>query len=72
MGWLIEFAKALPIVVATALVVVLIPTFIGTNGSKATGLAAVLGMAAPTLICVGVLNLALGLILWRVVVIWVK
>jgi hypothetical protein len=73
MSWVIEFAKALPIAAVTAVVVFLIPAFFtGVNGSKATGLAAVLGMAAPMLICVGVLNLALGLILWRVVVVWAR
>jgi hypothetical protein len=69
-GWLIEFAKALPIVAVTA-VVAAIPAFIGIGNSKATGLAAVLGMAAPTLICAGILNLALGLFLWRLVISWV-
>jgi len=68
MGWLIEFAKALPIVALTAVVV----TIIGVANSKATGLAAVIGAAAPALICVGVLNLALGLILWRVVAVWLR
>lgn len=72
MSWLIEFVKALPIVAVTAVVVFLIPAFTGINGSKATGLAAVLGMAAPKLICIGVLNVALGLILWRLVVVWVR
>jgi hypothetical protein len=70
MGWIIEFAKALPIVAVTA-VVASIPAFLGPGTSKATGLAAVIGTVAPTLICVGVLNVALGLILWRIVVSWV-
>jgi len=61
MSWVIEFAKALPIVVVTAVVVLLIPAFSGVHGSKATGLAAVLGMAAPTLICAGILTLHSGL-----------
>ncbi len=71
MGWIIEFAKALPIVAVTA-VVASIPAFVGPGNAKATGLAAVLGTVAPTLICVGVLNLALGLILWRLVIVWVR
>ena len=66
MTWVIEFAKALPIVLVTA-VVVSLPAFIGVGNSKATGLAAVAGTAAEGLICVGILNIALGLILWRVV-----
>ena len=72
MGWIIEFAKALPITAVTAVVVFLIPAFTTINGSKATGLAAVLGMTAPRLICVGVLNVAIGLILWRLVVVWTR
>jgi hypothetical protein len=66
MGWVIEFLKALPIVAVTA-VVVSLPSFIGIGNSKATGLAAIAGTAAEGLICVGILNVALGLILWRVV-----
>jgi hypothetical protein len=69
MSWIIELAKALPIVAVTA-VVASLPAFIGPGNSRATGLAAVIGTAIPTLICVGVLNVALGLILWRVLVIW--
>ena len=31
-----------------------------------------MGMAAEGLICVGILNVAVGLILWRVLVSWVR
>jgi hypothetical protein len=71
MRWIIDFLKALPIVAVTAVVLAL-PPFLGINNSKATGLAAVLGTMAPMLICVGILNLALGLILWRVLVVWLR
>jgi len=71
MSWIIAFLKALPIVFVTA-IVVSIPAFIGVGNQKATGLAALLGTMAQPLICVGILNLALGLILWRVVVVWVR
>jgi hypothetical protein len=69
MRWIIAFAKALPVVAITA-VLVSIPTFIGINNSKATGLAGVIGTAAEGLICVGILNVAVGLILWRLLVVW--
>jgi hypothetical protein len=69
MNWIIEFVKALPIVVATV-VVAAIPAVIGNH--KATGLAAVIGTAAPTLICVGILNLVVGLALWRLLVVWLR
>ena len=70
MRWIIGFAKALPIVAVTA-VVVSIP-FFGINNSKATGLAAVIGTAAEGLLCVGILNVALGLILWGLLVVWLR
>lgn len=70
MGWIVEAIKAVPIVVATV-VLAAIPAFMGNGNSKATGLAAAIGTAAPTLICVGVLNLALGLFLWRLVASWI-
>lgn len=72
MGWLMELLKALPIVAVTVLLALIIPSFIGVGPSKATGLAAAVGMAAETLLWVGVLNVALGLILWRVVIAWVR
>ena len=68
MSWLIAFAKALPIVAVTA-VLVSIPIFIH---SKATGLAALLGTMAEGLITVGIMNLVIGFILWRVLVIWLR
>jgi hypothetical protein len=68
MRWIIGFAKALPVVAITAVLVSL--PIIGINNSKATGLAAVLGTAAEGLLCVGILNLALGLILWGLLVVW--
>ena len=71
MSWIIEFAKALPIVAVTA-VVVSLPAFIGIGNAKATGLAAIIGTAAPTLICVGILNLAVGLALWRLLIVWLR
>ena len=71
MGWIIELAKALPIVAVTA-VVASIPAFIGVGNSKATGLAAVIGTVAPTLICAGVLNVVVGLALWRLLVVWLR
>ena len=70
MRWIIAFAKALPIVAVTA-IVVSIPIF-NINNSKATGLAAVIGTAAEGLLCVGILNVALGLILWGLLVVWLR
>ena len=71
MRWIIAFAKALPVVAITA-VLVSIPAFIGVGNSRATGLAAVIGTAAEGLICVGILNVALGLILWGLLVVWLR
>jgi hypothetical protein len=71
MRWIIAFAWALPVVAVTA-VLVSIPAFIGMGNSKATGLAALLGTAAEGLLCVGILNVAVGLILWRLVGVWVR
>ena len=71
MRWIIEFAMALPVVAVTA-VLVSIPALIGVGNSKATGLAAVIGTAAEGLICVGILNVVLGLILWRVLAAWLR
>jgi hypothetical protein len=71
MRWIIAFAWALPVVAVTA-VLVSIPAFIGMGNSKATGLAALLGTAAEGLLCVGILNVAVGLILWRLVVVWLR
>jgi len=71
MRWIIAFAWALPVVAVTA-VLVSIPAFIGMGNSKATGLAALVGTMAEGLITVGILNLVIGLILWRVLVIWLR
>jgi len=72
MRWIIEFAKAVPIVAVTVVMAVLIYGFTGISHSRATGLAAVLGTAVEGLLYAGILNLALGLILWRLLVFWVK
>ena len=69
MRW-ITFAKALPIVAVTAFVVS-IPIF-NINNSKATGLAAVIGTTAEGLLCVGILNVALGLMLWGLLGVWLR
>ena len=71
MNWIVPFAKALPIVAVFAIFVSL-PAFIGVGNSKATGLGAVVGTAAEGLILVGALNVVLGLILWGLLVVWLR
>jgi len=68
MRWIIAFAKMLPVVAVTA-VLVSIPVFIH---SKATGLAALVGTVAEGLVTVGILNLIIGLILWGLLVVWLR
>ena len=68
MRWIIEFTKALPIVAVTAVLVSIPIVF----HSKATGLAALIGTMAEGLITVGIANLVIGFILWRVLAIWLR